>query len=167
MNTKIYSFKRDGFEILFGKYAIKILFMVWFLFAISESYSAAGLKYPKTSIELVLPVFLGLSLMVILLFWKFSYKMFFDLEEGAAIFYTFKSKKPIHIKISEIDHVHLGNYVKIYFHNKSLYFKGYEDSRFFRFLEKTEIPLKWNKTGKYIVNHMLEWEKKHGILNPD
>ena len=154
MKNNIHIFKRTKSELLIGKYSNKFLLLSWCLYFLYEEFLITNFNQVKVAISLVLPIMLAACIFNMAIFWRFAYQITFDLDDMKVTFFMYKKKTPIQIDISEIDHFLMGLYVSVTIAQKRIFYIGYDNLDLIEFLEKNNIPVKWNKVGKFLTKKM-------------
>ena len=107
-DRNVYIFSHSKLDILIGKYFKIIVIAGWITLLILETFWGAvnfsnfKIRFPVVSIELILPLFFILSLLLYLSLHKFVYQVIFDFNDEVITLFLYNKKNPISFRFNEL-----------------------------------------------------------------
>lgn len=153
-SKKKHVFKKSKAEIFVYRYGIIICWIVFVLLFFCEFIVTNSFNYI---------LFFGLPWMI---FWtvvfyifvrKHVYQLIFDEEKNSITIFMYLKIEPYKIGYEEISKIKMGYFVRIYFHNKFVKFKGYSEDvvAIVEYLNKTPFNLEWTWWGRFNYKTMF------------
>ena len=149
-------FKKNVFEIFIGKYSDKFIIIFFIIIFLVETFNNLQLNCPKTTLYVGIPISIFIWILAEIIYRKFAYKIIFDSRSGEAIFCMFREKEVIKTRIYNIKEIYMGAYMNFHFDGKVIKYKGYDDLKLMEFIDKSNIPVKYNKIGRLLTGRDKE-----------